>query len=181
MLIGIAFSASDYGHKNLRWPGKRTLEKQFHVPVTVSISMYCWSELFVPGQCGCLQEHGSEAPQGRSVACTSVLRSPGMQGAHSSLHFAFPVFQRGATASASCTGCAVELQGMLSAVVHTGNEELSFPSCVGASVEFSFNVHPNLSNASSYTDTSICLPGCQQSTGCNLESGLRSKYSVDLS
>lgn len=44
-----------------------TLEKEFHVPVTVSISTYCWSQLFVPGLCGCLQEHGSEAAQGRSV------------------------------------------------------------------------------------------------------------------
>lgn len=55
---------------------------------------------------------------------------------------------------------------------------------------FSSDVHPNLSKACLKPDLCICLPGCQlQPGGCifslcagfNLESGLRSKYSVDLS
>lgn len=44
-----------------------TSDKQFHVAVSVSISMCCWSQLYVLGLCGCLQERGSGAPQGRSV------------------------------------------------------------------------------------------------------------------
>lgn len=128
--------------KNLRRPGRMTLEEQFDVAVAVSISM-CWcSQLFVPGLWGCLQEPAqcvtahpcSGHPAGRELPAPLTLKS---------LKDISCPFERG-----SCPfflhwwSC----KGMLSAVLHTGNVQLSFPSCMAA------NVHPNLSNTSSYTD-----------------------------
>jgi len=62
-----------------------------------------------------------------------------------------------------------------------GNLDLSLPSCVGERVVFSFDVYPNLSKAYSWADMCICLLGCQLNAGFNLELGLHSKCSVDLS
>lgn len=167
MLIGIAFSASVCGHKNLRWPGKMTLEKQFDVPVAVSISMCCWSQLFVPGLCGCLQEQGSEAAQGRSVWPAHPCSG---HPAPFTLHFlSFRQDQLPLFPPCLCCGTAV------GAVVQIGNVELSFPSCMGANVEFSFNVCPNFSNSCSCTDTA---PACQVPAKNRLQLGVWSMLNI---
>lgn len=71
--------------------------------------------------------------------------------------------------------CAVGLQGLLGAVVHIGNVELSFPSCMGVNVEFSFNVCPNFSSSSSCTGTA---PACQVPAKNRLQLGVWSMLNI---
>lgn len=156
MLIGIAFSTSDCGHKNLRWPWKNSLMFLWLFPFPCIAGLSCLSQ----GSVDVCRSRGQRLP--KAGVCD--------------LHIPAQVTQL----PSLCISCLLDKTSCLfshpaCAVVQMGNVELSFPSCMGANVEFSFNVCPNFSNSSSCTDTA---PACQVPAKNRLQLGVWSMLNI---